>query len=67
MRLLSAALAAVAFVAVPAVAVTAYNHTSADRGQKYNADLVVEGHGHLIGSARNPSIRSEWQQAGLPH
>jgi hypothetical protein len=65
MRLLTAALAAMAIIAVPALAVTAYNHT--DHALRYNGDYVVEGHGHLIGSARDASIRSAWQQAGLPH
>jgi hypothetical protein len=67
MRLVTAALAAMAIIAVPALAMTAYNHTSGDHALRYNGDYVVEGHGHLIGSARDASIRSEWRQAGLPH
>jgi hypothetical protein len=38
---------------------------TADQGNDTN--YVVEQDGKLIGAAHNPSIRSQWQQEGLPN
>jgi hypothetical protein len=65
MKLFSAAIAAMAVVALLAFAAVAHNKAAAvNRGS--GAYHAFGPDGHLIGSAGNASIRSQWQQQGLP-
>jgi hypothetical protein len=70
MKLLSAAIGIASLIASPALARTVHNAAPpADHDQSYDQtysanNVVVNG--KLIGTARNPSIRSQMQLDGLP-
>jgi hypothetical protein len=63
--LLAAAIAAAAVIASLAFAAVAHNKAAAVK-QGFVAYHAVGPDGKLIGSAGNASIRSQWQQQGLP-
>jgi len=64
-KLFLAAIAATAVVASLALAAVAHNKTAAVY-HGYGAYHAIGPDGHLIGSAGNANIRSQWQQQGLP-
>ena len=65
MKLLAVTVAAAAGIASLAFAAVAHNKAAAVN-QGIVAHHVVGPDGKLIGSAGNASIRSQWQQDGLP-
>jgi opacity protein-like surface antigen len=65
MKLLLAAIAATAVVASLAFAAVAHNKAVAVT-EESGAYHTFGPDGHLIGSAGNAGIRSQWQQQGLP-
>jgi hypothetical protein len=65
MKLLAAAVATATVIASLAFAALAHNKVAAvDHG--FVAHHAVGPDGNLIGSAGNASLRSQWQQEGLP-
>jgi hypothetical protein len=65
MKLLAVTVPAVAVIASLAFAAVAHNKAAAVN-QGFIAHHVAGPDGKLIGSAPNASIRSQWQQEGLP-
>jgi hypothetical protein len=65
MKLLSITACAAAVIAAPALAYIVHNGAIA-APRVYGSHYVVGPDGKLIGSAPNSSIRSQWQQEGLP-
>jgi hypothetical protein len=73
MKLFSAAIAAAALIATPALARTGHKAVApVNHGQDrthdhaYDANPVVGPDGKLIGAAPDPSVRSQLQRDGLP-
>jgi hypothetical protein len=77
MKLFSAAIAAAALIAAPALVRAVHKegapvyqaHARAqghEQGQGYDVNPVVGPDGKLIGAAPDPSVRSQLQQDGLP-
>ena len=73
MKLFSAAIAAAALIAAPAIVravhkegAPVYQAHARAQGQGYSANPVVDTEGKLIGAAPDPGVRSQLQQDGLP-
>jgi hypothetical protein len=65
MTLLATAIGAAAVIASLALAAVVHNNGAAvSRG--FAAHPIVGPNGELIGSAAHASVRSQWQQVGLP-